>query len=303
MAKVLVVDDSPVDRQLVTGLISRRSGVSTADKQTGLTATSAADGKAALEAIERDMPDVVLTDLQMPEMNGLELVEAVKARHPSLPVILMTAHGSEDIAILALQRGAASYVPKRNLARDLLETVETVLALATAQRGEQRVRECLTECEFNFALPNDPSLIMPLISHLEDYLRALRLCNANGLLRVAVALREALLNAMEHGNLELATVLREKDEKAYRQLAEERRKKEPHRSRRVLVQAAFSPRKAVYVVRDEGSGFDRAQLPHPGDPASLEHGGCRGLRLISTFMDEVTFNDSGNQVTMARHRD
>jgi CheY-like chemotaxis protein/anti-sigma regulatory factor (Ser/Thr protein kinase) len=303
MAKVLVVDDSPVDRQLVTGLLTRRSGLNAGDKHTGLTAVGAADGKEALAAIEHDMPDLVLTDLQMPEMNGLELVEAVKAKHPSLPVILMTAHGSEDIAILALQRGAAGYVPKRNLARHLLETVETVLALATVERGEQRVRECLTECELNFALPNDPSLIMPLIGHLEDYLKALRLCNANGLLRVAVALREALLNAMEHGNLELATELRDKDEKEYRQLADERRQKEPHRSRRVLVQAMFAPRKAVYVVRDEGHGFDRAQLPHPSDPATLEHGGCRGLRLISTFMDEVTFNDSGNQITMARHRD
>src|SRR6185437_678005 len=115
---VLVVDDSAVDRHMAGGIVQ---------KIEGWQATFASDGREALELLQQHLPDVVLTDLQMPEMDGLELVQAIHAKHPLVPVILMTAHGSEEIAMQALQNGAASYVPKKSLARDLADTLEGVL--------------------------------------------------------------------------------------------------------------------------------------------------------------------------------
>src|SRR5262245_29566653 len=121
MATVLVVDDSAVDRTLAGKLLEKRPGLTEVERATGLSAVFAANGREALAQMERATPDLVLTDLQMPEMDGLQLVEAIKARFPHVPVILMTAHGNEDTAVHALRHGAASYVPKPNLARDLLE--------------------------------------------------------------------------------------------------------------------------------------------------------------------------------------
>src|SRR5262249_52106881 len=92
--QVLIVDDSPMDRHLAGAIVNKVDGWS---------AVFASHGKEALELMQRQAPDVVLTDLLMPEMDGLELTQAVRARFPNLPVILMTAHGSEDIAIQALQ--------------------------------------------------------------------------------------------------------------------------------------------------------------------------------------------------------
>ena len=112
---VLVVDDSPVDRRLAGGILEKSH----------YQAAYAGNGVEALAALEHQLPSVVLTDLQMPEMDGLELVEAIRNKYPLVPVILMTAHGSETIAIQALQRGAASYVPKKDLATDLLESART----------------------------------------------------------------------------------------------------------------------------------------------------------------------------------
>ena len=74
-------------------------------------------------------PDVVVTDVQMPEMDGLEFVTAARDLHPDVPVILMTAHGSERCALEALERGAASYVPKSQLVDTLLASVMQVLSL------------------------------------------------------------------------------------------------------------------------------------------------------------------------------
>ncbi len=69
------------------------------------------------------MADLVITDLMMPETNGLELVAAVRQLYPQVPVILMTAYGNESIAVEALERGAASYVPKSQQADRLSDTV------------------------------------------------------------------------------------------------------------------------------------------------------------------------------------
>ena len=88
--------------------------------------------------------------------------------------------------------------------------------------------------------------------------------------RVAVALTEALLNGIQHGNLELDSRLRQEDEATYDRMAEFRRRRPPYRDRRLHVRARLSRRQAVYVIRDEGPGFDPATLPDPTDPAHLE---------------------------------
>ena len=99
MSRILVVDDALSDRTLVSGIAAKWG-----DSQV----LQAEDGQAALTLIEQDPPDLILTDMHMPQMNGLELVTAVRETNPSIPGILITAKGSEDIAARALRAGAAS---------------------------------------------------------------------------------------------------------------------------------------------------------------------------------------------------
>ena len=301
MAKILVADDSPVDQRLAGKLLEKHADRLRSEPQEQLTLLYARDGKEALDCIARGMPDLVLTDLQMPEMNGLELVEAVTGRFPKVPIILMTAHGSEEIAIQALQTGAASYVPKRNLATHLGDTAVDVLAVAGAKRrGQRLLDECWRQTETHFLLPNDLSHIAPLIGHLQDNLRRMNLCDENGLIRMAVALREALSNAILHGNLEVSSELRQTNESGYYDLIRQRQEEEPYGNRRVHITAKETHVEARYVIRDEGPGFATADLPDPTDPANLEKVSGRGLLLIRTFMDEVYHNATGNEITMVK---
>jgi CheY-like chemotaxis protein/anti-sigma regulatory factor (Ser/Thr protein kinase) len=294
MTLILVVDDNPVDRHLAGSLV---------EKIPGMKAAYAAHGQEALEAIQKQQPDLVLTDMVMPEMDGLTLVQEVRGKYPLVPVILMTAFGSEEIAIQALQKGAASYVPKSNLAKDLAETLESVLSVAQADRHQQRLLECLTSSESHFLLDNDASLIPPLIGYLQENLTRMKLCDEIGRIRVSVALQEALVNAIYHGNLEVSSTVREEDDKEYQRLIDERRRHKDYRGRRVHVTARESPAEATYIIRDEGPGFDPSKLPDPTDPANLDRVTGRGLLLIRTFMDEVSHNATGNEITMVKRRD
>jgi CheY-like chemotaxis protein len=291
---ILVVDDAPVDARIAMGILEKRPETRV---------LVARNGQVALSLIEQNRPDLVVTDLQMPHMDGFQLVEAIRERFPYLPTVLMTAHGSEEIAMRALQRGAASYVRKEDLARRLNDTVDEVLALSAGKRQQQRLWPAWNHTEFSFSLENNPSLIHTLVAHLRLYMGSLAYHNEMTFIRMGVALHEALSNAMYHGNLELDSSLRGDSSGEYYRRAEQRRTQQPYASRRVHVTLRENAQESRYVVRDEGSGFDvKATRSDPTDPANLQRPSGRGLFLIQTFMDEVTFNESGNEITMVHYR-
>jgi CheY-like chemotaxis protein len=299
MTTVLVVDDSAVDRRFVGGILSRdgRFKIEFAE-----------DGSQALARMRESPPEVIVTDLQMPNRNGLELVAAVRMHHPNVPIILMTGHGSEDLAVEALHRGAANYVPKPQLGERLLESVEEALALARSDRTYDRLIACLKRCEFDFELENDPGLIDPLVELVQQMVAGMGLTDATGRFRVGAALKEAVLNAIYRGNLEISfkqmqdtrvSLVEGKGE----DLLTERRGKAPHKDRKVSVSIFIDSTAAKFVIRDEGNGFDPASVPAAGQPGSLDPETGRGLVLMRAFFDEVTFNNRGNEVTLVKRRE
>jgi CheY-like chemotaxis protein/anti-sigma regulatory factor (Ser/Thr protein kinase) len=287
MTTILVVDDSPLEQRRAGALL----------EENGWDVIYATNGRAALQDIDQSLPQLVLTDLIMPEMNGLELVRQIRDRNIPVPIILMTAHGSEDIAARALQMGATSYVPKKNLGEHLVPTVQNVLALAKKQSEKQRVRSCIASVETNYVLGLELDAIPALVAHLQEELQYMSVCDERDLVRVGTALHEALVNAVEHGNLEITSEQRQNN---YHKIVEQRRQQTPFRDRRVHVHARVVPGQATYIIRDEGPGFDPQAVPDPLDPENLEKLSGRGLLLIRMFMDDVQFNDRGNQITLTK---
>jgi CheY-like chemotaxis protein len=291
MPTVLVVDDSPIDQRLAGGLLEKHFDCAIA---------YAADGQDALDHLAQNLPDLVLTDLQMPRMNGLELVAAVKNDFPFLPVILMTAQGSEDIAAQALRRGAASYVPKRRLADDLPAVVERILLGSFTDRGHSQLMHYLEKTESVFVLANDPALIQALVHHVQEMLRCLPLGDETERLRVGVAVEEALWNACYHGNLEINRPPTTSDRRSLDQGCSERLSEAPYADRRIHVTIRLSRTEAVFIVRDEGPGFDTSRLPAGDDLPVDENGAGRGVVLMRSIMDEVRYNAAGNEVTLVK---
>jgi CheY-like chemotaxis protein/anti-sigma regulatory factor (Ser/Thr protein kinase) len=291
MSRILVVEDSKTQALQIRRMLELE----------GYHVDGAGNGVAALRSIETSKPDLILTDLVMPEMDGLQLVETVRRAFPAIPVILMTAVGNEEIAVEALKKGAATYIPKRNLLRDLYSSLETVLSISQSQRYERRMLDCLTTSEYQFVLGNEHALITPLVWFLEERLAQIHHSDRNEWIRMGIALHEAVVNAIEHGNLELRSEMRQDDdEKAYRDLLRVRQQESPYRERRVQVTAKLSQHETIYTVTDQGSGFDSSRLHDPMSADQLERIGGRGLRLIRMFMDRVDYNARGNSVMMVK---
>jgi len=289
MAKILLVNESASDRRHTADLL----------QQDGNVEVIYASGPEALSAVERLSPDVILAALPTEGTDFLGVLQNIHFRYPSLPIILMTAEAVAPVLSKALQQGAISFVPKVNLSRYLAQTLDHMLARSQTDRS-QRLVGYLCQSEYSFSLENDPSLIAPLVAHLQERAARLEGMDETARVQLGVALHEGLLNAMYHGNLEISSDLREGGESAFLAAAEQRRNSSPHRDRRVHVKATMTPSEAVFVIRDEGPGFDPETIPDPTAPANLSKASGRGILLMRTFVDDMHYNATGNELTLVK---
>lgn len=293
MAIILVAEDSKTQAVEIQFML----------EEAGHTVRLAADGDRALEAVNSDPPEILLTDMHMPGKNGLELTEAVRESFPETPVVLMTADGTEEIAAEALRKGASSYIPKRQLERDLIQTIGEIAGMLKSRKARTNVMGAMTHAELEFVFGNDHDFVAPLVAHLESELLNVNYDDQTGLFRIVLALKEAVINAIDHGNLELDSAMRDEGDGArFHELGDERKTQEPWCHRKVTVRSRITPELVSYTVGDEGRGYDPSKLPDPQDPENMLRAHGRGLLLIRSFMDDVTFNEDGNEITMIKYR-
>ena len=118
--RVLVVDDHALFREGVAAMLAREPDLELAGE--------AADGAAALEAYGRLQPDVVLLDLQMPGMGGLEVIERLRLDSPKAKIIVLTTYEGDVQAVRALKAGASGYLLKSSARRELVDAITAVAA-------------------------------------------------------------------------------------------------------------------------------------------------------------------------------
>ncbi|MCA9264602.1 MAG: response regulator [Planctomycetales bacterium] len=292
MYKILLVDDAAVDRKLFGNLL---------EKESDYHVSYAENGREALMLMRDERFDLVVTDLQMPQMDGLELVSKIQSQHLGIPAILLTGQGSEALATRALRLGAAGYVPKSHGADLLVSTVRHVLDISRAKLGWGDLVAAVDSLEMKLTLPNQSTAIQAASQATQELLLRLGMRDAVVRLQVAVALGHALQNAMIHGNLELTSLLHPEDcdEKQRDMLVKQRAQESPYCDRRITLVAQADANQATFIVRDEGPGFNVTELSHVGVSMSHARSG-RGLFLMWAFVDKVKFNQSGNQISLTK---
>ncbi|MBD3225794.1 MAG: response regulator [Caldithrix sp.] len=118
-SKILIVDDEPDALELMQELFEKK----------GYICKTACNGIEALQAIKNDEPDVLITDIRMPEMDGMQLLKTLNKEHPHIPVIMVTAHGTIETAVEAMKLGAKDYILKPLRLEEILTKVERITQL------------------------------------------------------------------------------------------------------------------------------------------------------------------------------
>ena len=274
MKKILVVDDDQTTRHVLRKVLSGA----------GFSTTVAKDGVDGLKALKSKRFDLLLLDVWMPRMNGLEMLGKLPATKTRPRVVVMTSDEAPQTLLEAVRKQAFKYVHKPVEAIALLHTVREVLAAAD-----------LPPVEVVSARPEWVELIVPCTREAAERIQVVMAqldTNLPSELRdtIGYAFRELLLNAVEWGG-----------------------KLDP--KRKVRIACLRTDRMLLYRIADPGQGFKIDELPHaaighsPDDPVAhmlvREEKGIRpggfGLLMVRNSVDELIYNEKRNEVVFVKY--
>lgn len=258
------------------------------------------EAMAFLENAQEQVMDLVLSDINMEGLDGFDVIHRVKSVNPNLPVVLMTGQASLDYAIRAMRMGASNLFQKPLGIRELVNSVFHLVSVHRELRMAEAGLRGLVQETRHFSFRSDELDIPSMVMHLTDRMIPLGFAQASNLDVIAMAYHEALVNALEHGNLGMDSSLKGDfitGHDAYAALLHSRLEDPAFASRRVDVRVSTTPERYEVVITDDGPGFDIKKVTMIADNALTKQCG-RGLAMIRMVMDEVTHNDKGNQIRL-----
>jgi CheY-like chemotaxis protein/anti-sigma regulatory factor (Ser/Thr protein kinase) len=276
MSKILVVDDDKTTRFVLRNVLNGA----------GFSTSVAKDGVDALKALRAERFDLLLLDVWMPRMNGLDLLAKLRMRKTRPRVVVMTSDDAPETLLKAVREQAFKYINKPVEPRALLNTVREVL-----ESPEQPHIEVIS------ARPDWVELVLPCTRAAADRLQSVMAhldANLDPAVResIAYAFHELLLNAIEWGG-------------------------RLNPNRKVRIACLRSKRMLMYRIADPGPGFNIEDLPH----AAIGHGqetpiahmqvreekglrpGGLGLLTVRGSVDELLYNEKRNEVVFVRYLD
>ncbi len=275
--RILIVDDDPDVHALL------RAALENPLRQLD----SAYDGQSGLRSVENTAYDLVLTDLNMPGLDGMTVLERVREIRPDTRVVVMTVANTPENVVRAIREKAFSYFSKPFTVSAVQEMVERALSGSDAADDIQVLS----------ARPHWLGLRlrckMETAGRIVQFIRELAMdLSAAEQEQVATAFREILLNAIEHGG-----------------------KGDPEK--RVFITYVRTKRAAMYYVRDPGKGFSFEDLPHAAvsnpEGSPVEHAEIRqkmgmrpggfGIMMTRQLVDELIYNEHGNEVLLIKYLD
>ncbi len=293
MATILVADNSALQQAEIRSVISGH----------GHSVSFVETGTAAFAAIQRVQPDLLIADAELPEVDGIALTQQMRQQYPTVPVLLVIDVVNKEVVASALRAGAAAYLPRQIVARELPAVVSELLNVAASQRRRVMFLQRLAAVEYRFDLESDPDLVSNVVSQAELLLSQMELFDDADRMRVGVGIHEALVNAIVHGNLGVSSDLKEGRWEEYHEAIAVRQRTPPYRDRRVVVIMRAERRRSFDIqITDQGQGFDVSKLPDPNDPAVWDKSSGRGLILIRSFFDEMAHSPSGNEIRLTKRQ-
>ncbi|MCD6327609.1 response regulator [bacterium] len=283
--RVLVVDDEESVRAVLSRFLTKQ----------GISFECADSGENAIQCLQMEDFDFVITDLMMPDIDGLELLRRIKTKNHKMPVAIITGFGTLEIAVEALRSGAVDFIKKPFDFKHISQLLAKVFDRQERETSQQKAISHITSAAL--ILPNDISVLESAGTIASAALEGLPEYNG-----VCLAIIESLTNAMEHGNLEITH--EEKDEAIsngnFHEIERSRRDNPKLGQRKIFLRFSLTGETFTCVIRDEGNGFDWKNLPDPRTPENIFNASGRGVLLIRCYMDDVSWNEKGNEITMTK---
>jgi hypothetical protein len=232
------------------------------------------------------------------------VISRVKSTRPNLPVILMTGEASLDFAIRAMRTGASNLFQKPLVLKDLVSSVFHLVDLHRELSLTAASLQGMVEERRHFLFQARELNIPSLVGHLTDRLVPMGLATATNVDVIGMAFHEALVNALEHGCLEIDSSLKGDlfDEQDTFAVTKQERLAEPgYADRWIAVESHLTPQRFEVRITDDGPGFDTASVARFTDGSLAKQCG-RGLAMIHLVMDEVHHNPKGNQIQLVLKR-
>lgn len=264
--RILVVDDEKDVRDTLSEMI----------ESLGSEVAVAENGVKALDRVKTERIDLIVTDLSMPEMSGLDLIVEAKRVSPNIPIAVISAYGNVENTTYALTRGAFSFIAKPFKMSQIKDMIRKGKQLRELSLGTYALMDWVRS-ETDMTFPSQENLFPSAI------LFVLKECQWRGieddarLENIAICLEELLSNALIHGN---------------------RNNKE----KQIALRMRFDAERFILAVKDEGDGFDATTYLEKirNNQAAIPE--KRGLFITDLLVDELQFNDKGNEVTAVIYR-
>ncbi len=238
-------------------------------------ATGRENGVDALSAFREGFYDLVITDLILPGLSGMQLLQTIKEINPRVPVIMMSGYGHVETVVEALKLGAENYLIKPLNDDELAKVVEQALAISKSHLDshlfEGKANQITTlDC------PSRSELIAEVVFMAAQSAMAMNYVEHDLDNNIKLAMVEAITNAMEHGH-----------------------KWDADKSVLIIIDVTSS--RFRLVVQDKGPGFDHGHDQDPTSPENLLLERGRGVFLMRAIMDEVHYSDGGRRVEIIKY--
>lgn len=290
--KVMIVDDDAITLDLIENIL----------QTAGYETRTASDVRMGFSVYEDFRPDLVITDIEMPGMNGLELLSAIRNRGTETIILVVTGNGNKEYAIQALRSGANNYLYKPIDQNILLSLVANYSSLIEARLREKAVTRFITQSKLEVTLNNSNDLTYSIVEYLVAQAEGFLAPDDLPMLRMGLI--ELITNAIEHGNLGITYEMKSKALESldgYTQLIAERMADPRYAQRCVTIKSQIDREGCEWIIRDEGEGFDWQAIPNEMDAETLYASHGRGIFISRLQFDRMEYNHKGNEVRVVKY--
>ncbi len=289
--KILIVEDDYGSREYLLNLVQLE----------GYDVRAVVNGQEGLAEYKAFDPDIIVSDIQMPVMDGLEMLKILRQDKSDTIFIITTAYGSEDYAIDALRLGANNYLKKPIKRKSLIGLINKYKLIVEshklAKKAEGKLLKKNITLEFKTEIQHIPAIIGQLVSNLGVKLDDSEITN------IELGLDELITNSVEHGNLGITfeEKVKASNDNTMLELYAEKMKVRKLARRKIKVKYKLRPKYCEWIITDEGKGFDWKLIPDPTKGAQLMELNGRGIFITHFLFDEMEYLGKGNKVRVRKN--